>query len=178
MISMLNRNFTPFPILSSARLTLRQLTNNDAPGIFTLRSDHDINKYLDRPLSKTIDDARAFIERVNQNIIDNKALYWAITLNDTEAMAGTICLYGFSTEHHNCEIGFELLPHFHGQGIMQEAAGIVIEYAFRALGTEKLLAFVHRDNLRSIRLLEQLQFNPSHETDPDSPELKAYILKQ
>jgi len=177
MISMLNRNFTPFPILSSARLTLRQLTNNDSPGIFTLRSDHDINKYLDRPLSKTIDDARAFIERVNQNIEENKALYWAITMNDSQAMAGTICLYSFSTEHENCEVGFELLTPFQGQGIMKEAAGMVIEHAFQALKAEKIMAFVHRDNLRSIRLLEQLQFSPSYETDPDSPELKGYSLK-
>jgi len=43
---MLNRTFTPFPILRTERLTLRQLEINDEQEIFTLRSDSEINKYL------------------------------------------------------------------------------------------------------------------------------------
>jgi [ribosomal protein S5]-alanine N-acetyltransferase len=65
---MVNRNFTPFPILTTARLTLRQLSIDDKHTIFALRSDIEINKYLDREPSKTIDDAINFIKIVNDNL--------------------------------------------------------------------------------------------------------------
>ena len=43
---MTKRNFTPFPILATERLTLRQLSIDDQQNIFALRSDKEINKYL------------------------------------------------------------------------------------------------------------------------------------
>ena len=65
---MLHRSFVPFPILTTERLTLRQLEINDEQEIFTLRSDNEINKYLGRQVANTIDDARNFINRINENI--------------------------------------------------------------------------------------------------------------
>ena len=127
---MLNRTFKPFPILTTERLTLRQLSIIDEREIFILRSDREINKYLDRQLSNTIDDARNFINKVNENIDKNDSLYWGITLRDKNILIGTICLYGFSDENDNCEIGYELLLDFQGQGIMMEAVEKVIDYAF------------------------------------------------
>ena len=94
--AMLNRNFTTFPILATERLTLRQLVLNDEQEIFILRSDSEINKYLDRQISNTIDDARNFINKVNENIKINDSLYWGITLSDKNILVGTICLFGFS----------------------------------------------------------------------------------
>jgi ribosomal-protein-alanine N-acetyltransferase len=62
---MVNRSFTPFPILTTERLTLRQLSTDDGQNIFALRSDTEINKYLDRQASKTIEDAINFINKIN-----------------------------------------------------------------------------------------------------------------
>ena len=173
---MLNRSFTPFPILTTERLTLRQLLINDEQEIFTLRSDSEINKYLDRQISNTIDDARNFINKVNENINKNDSLYWAITLSDRNILAGTICLFGFSDENNKCEIGYELLTNFQGQGIMKEAAEKVIDYAFNTTKVQKIEAFFHRDNQRSIKLLEKLSFRNSNEPDNTNPDLICYYL--
>ena len=135
---MLNRNFKLFPILTTERLTLRQLAIADEQEIFTLRSDSEINKYLDRKLSITIDDARNFINMVNENINKNDSLYWAITFSDRNILVGTICLFGFSDENDKCEIGCELLINFQGQGIMKEASKKVIDYAFNTIKVQKI----------------------------------------
>jgi [ribosomal protein S5]-alanine N-acetyltransferase len=173
---MLNKYFTPFPILKTERLTLRQLLTNDEEEIFTLRSDSEINKYLDRPLSKTIEDARNFIHTVNENVHKNISLYWAITLRDSNTFVGTICLYGFSDENESCEIGYELLTNFQGQGIMREAVEKVIDYAFYSIKIQKMEAFLHRDNQRSVKLLEKLLFIHSNKHDETTPELVGYHL--
>jgi ribosomal-protein-alanine N-acetyltransferase len=169
---MLNGTFTPFPILTTERLTLRQLVINDEQEIFILRSDREINKFLDRQISNTIDDARNFINK----IIKSDSLYWAITLRDKDKLIGTICLFGFSDENYKCEIGYELLTNFQGQGIMKEAVEKVIDYAFNTLKVKKVEAFMHRDNQSSIKLLEKFSFRNSNEPDKTDPDLICYHL--
>ena len=172
----MNGTFTPFPILTTERLTLRQLVINDEQEIFTLRSDSEINKYLDRQISNTIDDARNFINKVNENFNKSDSLYWAITLSDKNILIGTICLFGFSDENYKCEIGYELLTNFQGQGIMKEAVEKVIDYAFNTIKVKKIEAFMHRDNLSSIKLLEKFSFRNSNEPDKTNPDLICYHL--
>ena len=173
---MLNKTFTPFPILTTERLTLRQLVINDDQEIFTLRSDSEINKYLDRQLSNTIDDARNFLNKVNENIYKNNSLYWAITLRGKDILIGTICLFSFSDESDKCEIGYELLTNFQGQGIMKEAVEKVIDYAFKTIKVKNIEAFLHRDNQKSVTLLEKFSFRNSNENDKSNPDLICYHL--
>lgn len=175
---MLARIFTPFPILKTERLTLRQLIMNDEQEIFILRSDSEINKYLDRQISATIDEVRQFITKITENIVKNDSLYWAITLSSKNVLVGTICLFGFSNEHDNCEIGYELLTNFQGQGIMKEAVETVIDYAFNTIDVQKIEAFLHTDNQRSIKLLETLSFRYSNEPGTTDLDLLCYQMKK
>ncbi len=123
-------NFTPFPNLTTERLILRQVNIQDADEIFALRSDERVNEFLDRPKAKIIDDARKFIEKINDQIAKNKVIYWAITLKNDNKVIGTICYWNISTEHSKAEIGYELHPDFQGKGIMQEAIIKVIDYGW------------------------------------------------
>ena len=175
---MANRKFTPFPILNTERLTLRQLSLDDQQAIFDLRSDAAINQYLDRAPCKTIEEAQQFIEKINDAIKNNNALYWAISLNSNDTLVGTICLFDFSDEHDSCEIGFELMPPFQGQGIMKEATQAVITYVFQTLQYKKIVACTHHDNQKSTLLLLQLNFVASAATDEENPDLCSYILEQ
>jgi ribosomal-protein-alanine N-acetyltransferase len=149
---------------------------DDSPGIFQLRSDGEINKYLDRPASKTIEDAIDFITRVNENINNKNSLYWTITLGDKNNLVGTICLFSFSDESGTCEIGYELLPAFQGKGVMKEAAEKVIDFAFNNIQVKKIEAIVHRNNQRSINLLEKIFFRNTGKTNDANPELVCYCL--
>lgn len=175
---MLNRIFTPFPILKTERLTLRQLVINDEQEIFILRSDSEINKYLDRQISSTINDARNFINKINENVIKNDSLYWAITLGTKNVLLGTICLLNFSDETDKCEIGYELLTNFQGQGIMKEALETVIDYAFNIIKVQEIEAFLHINNESSIKLLKKFSFTLSNESDITDPDLICYYLKK
>ena len=173
---MSNVTFTPFPILTTERLTLRQLVINDEQEIFALRSDSEINKYLDRQESKTIEDARNFIIKITENIKNSGSIYWAITLSKSKSFVGTICLFDFSDENNKCEIGYELLPNFQRQGIMKEATEKIINYAFQTIQIKRIEAFTHKDNQSSIKLLEKLAFQNSDDPDKTNSELTCYYL--
>ena len=174
---MLNITFIPFPVLTTQRLTLRQLVANDEQAIFTLRSDTEINKFLDRKMADCLDDARQFINAVNDNADKNASIYWAITFSGKSELVGTICLFSFSDENDKCEIGYELLTNFQRQGIMQEAADKVIDYAFNTIGVRKIEAVFHRDNQRSIKLLEKFSFKNLNVPDNTDPDLTCCYLK-
>jgi [ribosomal protein S5]-alanine N-acetyltransferase len=173
---MVNTNFIPFPILTTDRLTLRQLSIGDQQSIFTLRSDAEINKYLGRQPSKTIEDAIGFINMINDNIKKNNSIYWAITLTQTKTFVGTICLFDFSSENRSCEIGYELMTTFQGQGIMKEATKKVIDYAFQVLQFQKIVAFTHNDNQTSTKLLTKFNFLKSTAADKENPDFNIYTL--
>jgi [ribosomal protein S5]-alanine N-acetyltransferase len=173
---MLNRPFTPFPVLATERLTLRHLAIDDDQEIFALRSDIEINKYLGRQASKTIEDARDFINKINDNIKKNDSIYWAITLTGNRKLVGTICLFDLSDENNRCEIGYELLTNFQGQAIMKEAIEKVIEYGFQTMQLQTIDAYTHKDNQSSTKLLEKVKFKKSTEPDKSNPNYYVFTL--
>lgn len=169
-------NSDTFPILTTPRLTLRQLLTDDQDAIFALRSDSEVNKYLDRQPCMSNEDAINFINKVNGNIEKNLALYWAITLTESKTFVGTICLFDFTDDKKSCELGYELLPKFQGQGLMKEAVEVVIDYVFKTLKIKSILAFTHRDNQNSTKILSIFNFEKSLEIDQENPELDVFTL--
>lgn len=162
---------SPFPILSTKRLRLRPLSEQDANEIFSLRSDAQINKYLDRKLNKTLGDSLDFIKTIHKNTGNSALKYWAITMKDNEKLIGTICLFSFSDELKKCEIGYELLTEYQGQGIMSEASAKVTEYAFEELGLKTIEAYTHKDNKSSTGLLLKAGFAQTTIVDERNPDL-------
>ncbi|MBI1344563.1 MAG: GNAT family N-acetyltransferase [Terrimonas sp.] len=173
---MLNKTFTPFPVLTTKRLTLRQLVPNDEEAIFNLRTDAEINRFLDRKKATSLHDARQFIDTVTKNTENNSAIYWAISFIGKRELIGTICLFCFSDDTNSCEIGYELLTGFQRQGIMQEAVHKVIDHAFHIMGVQKIEAIFHKNNLRSMQLLEKLAFRNRNEPGKKDPNLVCYYL--
>lgn len=177
-------NFSPFPQLVTDRLILKQLSLNDAEEVFILRSDETVNKYLDRPRATTIEDAKAFIERINLAIDTNRSIFWAISFKEDPKLIGTICLWNFSEEKNKAEIGYELLPKFHGKGIMQEAFLKVVEFGFQNLQLRSIEACTTKQNKSSIKILERNYFIRDHDLENkidraiEGPDLIIYSLSK
>ncbi|HXS36296.1 MAG TPA: GNAT family protein [Flavipsychrobacter sp.] len=155
---MLQVDFMPFSNLTTEHLVLRRPDIRDAKNMFALRTDKNVNKYLDRPLPDSIEEVALFIDKLNKGIDENTALYWIITLKDTTELIGTICYWNISKENHTAETGFELIPAFQGKGIMREALSKVIEFGFNTLHFHSITAWTHKDNYPSQKLLETNHF--------------------
>lgn len=170
---------TSFKKLTTERLLLRSLKATDKKEILILRSDPVVNKYIDRPPTTKIEEALLFIKNRNDNLKENKALYWAITLKENPKLIGTICLWNFSEDKKTAELGYELLPAFQGKGIMSEAIKKVIETSFEKMGVEMLEAFTHKDNQKSRLLLSKNNFlHDINRKDEDNINNAIFILKK
>ena len=153
-----NLNFTPFPNLTTERLKLRRLKLEDDKEIHFLRSDEEVNKYIDRPKTITKRDAEKFIKKINYGIDKNEWIYWAITGKESDKLIGTICIWNFSEDKLTAELGFELAPQYQGKGIMKEVLDKIIEYGFTKFKMKKLNGYTNLLNIPSINLMEKVGF--------------------
>jgi ribosomal-protein-alanine N-acetyltransferase len=150
---MLQISFEPFPILRSDRLILRQITDFDVEEVFALRSNPETMKYIPRPLIKNREDVLDFIAFIDQGMDTQKMINWAITLKEEDKLIGMICLIHIQPENHRTEIGYLLHQDFHGKGIMNEAVGTLINYAFDDLQFHSLEAVIDPANSSSEKVL-------------------------
>jgi len=155
---MLEINFTPFPNLETERLYLRRVEKEDVNEIFDLRSDKETMKYIPRPLVKTEEEALAHIAMIDEKIETNEGINWAITLKNNSKLIGLIGHYRIKPEHFRAEIGYMLLPEYHGKGIITEAIKETVKYGFEIMKLHSIEAVIDPKNLASESVLQKCGF--------------------
>jgi ribosomal-protein-alanine N-acetyltransferase len=155
---MLNFNFSPFPVLETDRLILRQLTLDDAKDMLRMRSKPETMRYIPRPVMQTIDEALALIQLMNDRIAANDNINWAVTLKGEDKMIGFIGYPRISKEDHRGEIGYLLDPDYHRRGITFEALAPIFKYGFEVMGFHTIEAVIDPGNTASENLLIKYGF--------------------
>jgi ribosomal-protein-alanine N-acetyltransferase len=151
-------NFNTFPVLETDRLTLRKLNLNDAKAIFGLRTNKEVNKFIDRKTLNNLSESRAFIDLISNLAATNKGIFWVLESKNNQQLIGTIGLRNFEDEENYAEIGYELDPSYHQRGFMSEAFETILKFGFENLSLKTIEAFTHRNNTASIALLKKQQF--------------------
>jgi ribosomal-protein-alanine N-acetyltransferase len=153
-----NFSFLPFKNLESNRLLLRRLTNDDVQEVFELRSNPETMKYIPRPLVTTHDEALAHIKMINDKIDTNEGINWAVTFKGSNKLLGIVGHYRIQWDNYRSEIGYMLLPEFHGQGIISEVIKLLIDYGFNEMKMHSLEGVIDPRNHASARVLEKNGF--------------------
>ena len=61
---------------------------------------------------------------------------------------------------------------------MSEAVAAVLDYAFKAREVTTIVAYTHKDNMQSKKMLAKFQFRYlSDKVDPDSENIEVYSLQ-
>jgi ribosomal-protein-alanine N-acetyltransferase len=150
---MLEINFTPFPDLETERLSLKQVTIDDADDIFELRSNKEVMKYIPRPLLQNKEEALELIAMLNNKIENNIGINWGIRLKNDSKIIGIIGHYRIKPEHYRAEVGYMLLPEYNGKGIVSEALKKVVEYGFKEMKLHSIEAILDPKNGGSEKVL-------------------------
>lgn len=106
------------------------------------------------PYPYTLPDAQKWLKLAGNNTED---IILAIEV-DGEA-AGGIGLHGLKDVYrYNGEIGYWLSEHHWGKGMMSDAVGLMVEYAFVQTHWLRLFACIYEHNRSSMRVLEKNGF--------------------
>ena len=156
---MLAPNFSPFPEIQTERLLLRRMTSDDAEEILNLRSNEDVMKFIDRERTKSIEDAKLFLKKIDDSINSNNGIMWGITLKEAPVqLIGNIGYWRLIKEHYRAEVGYMLNSSFWNKGIMKEALLRLIDFAFDDMNLHSIEANINPGNKASAMLLESTGF--------------------
>lgn len=160
--------FEPFPVIETERVLLQKPDLSDAQNISLLRSEPLNSQFLLRDQTMSLQQAHDWLIKIINNLEEQRSILWMIRDKADLGFAGTICLWNFSDDKSEAELGYELFPAYQGKGIMTEAVGAVLQYA-ATLQLRKVEAYTQKNNLASINLLLRKQFKLIEgKVDPDN----------
>ncbi len=174
-------NAIPLPqnlTIETERLTIRPICREDASGFFALRQDRTVTAMMGFSPYVKLEEAERYVVTRMQMMAEGNCLFWAITLKESGSFIGSVCLWNFRLEEGRTEIGYELLPAFHGKGYASEAIRAVSQYAFSEIGFACVDALVDPKNMPSLQVLSRNGFSSCGITkrSVDAPELIRYAL--
>lgn len=144
-------------IVRGPRLTLRYARSDDAPVLYELGSDPEVSRFFSWGPYTEPEQASAFIERMAQEREAGERLEFVIT-GDDDRPIGITGLSEFSPRDRRAVVGTWLGREHWGTGANSDSKALVLALGFRTLGLQRISAYAHPENGRSLRALERLGF--------------------
>src|SRR4030095_7094071 len=88
-----------FPVLETERLKLREITKDDAEGIFACFSNDNVTRYYGQETLQNIEQAEKFVDFFSNNYNEKRGIRWGIERKETKGIIGTIGLYLLTMKH-------------------------------------------------------------------------------
>ena len=127
-------------VIETERLILRPVVREDAPAMHrNWTGDPEVTKYLPWPTHASVDVTEGFAEYLLQCYQDPKRYEWCIVLKDESSEPiGMISVVDMNEAAESVHIGYCLGRKWWGRGVMTEALGAVIDFAFNVLGANRV----------------------------------------
>jgi ribosomal-protein-alanine N-acetyltransferase len=150
--------FTQFPRLETPRLSLRQITMEDADALFATFSDPAVMEFYGELPYTSLEEARDLIRRQQHWFAEKEGIRWGITRKGEDVVIGSCGLFRFDEGFRRAICGYELNQAEWRQGIMSEALTVMLDYAFGPMDLHRVEAVVDDVNEKSKALLRKLGF--------------------
>ena len=143
------------PTLETERMILRMWRKKDAPELYEYDKNPNVGPHAGWKPHESINESRMIISQI---FLTN--MCWAIQDRETGKIIGSIGLEEdkFRPDVKSKELGYSLAEDYWGRGLMTEAAGRIIRYAFDELKLDVLMIRTGESNIRSQRVIEKCGF--------------------
>ncbi len=142
------------PRLEGGRVRLRPFADGDVPRIVEACSDERTRHWLGR-LPEPYDEvaARDHLLHAGEQQADGRGVWWAVVDPDTDELLASTALVGLDPGRE-VEVGYWAHPAARGRGVVTEATGLALRFAFGMLRVQRVVAFAATDNTASRHVLE------------------------
>jgi ribosomal-protein-alanine N-acetyltransferase len=143
-------------LVTTERLTLREVEIGDQQKIFEGFSNPIVTKYMDitYPTFEATAEQMLWYETKRKNGTGNS---WAV-INEQQEFIGVISTYNLHTLHRRCEIGYWFFPEYWGKGYGKESMDILLKTIAKQQNIHRFIAEVEPENKASVALLNRLGF--------------------
>ena len=146
------------PTLHTARLRLRPFEDSDANALFALHSNAYVLRYWDAPPWSERLRAEQFITTCRQIAEAGTGTRLAVDRVSNGAFIGWGSLTRGNPDYSSASMGYCFDDATWGHGYATEAARALLQWAFDALGMNRVQAETDTRNAASARVLEKLGF--------------------
>lgn len=146
------------PVITTPRLVLRWISENDIDGLYDIFSDPQVTRYWSAPPLSNREAAAAMQREIAEGNLRDTMMKWGLALRDSNHVIGTTTLFNLNLDNGRAEIGYAMGRAYWGKGYMHEALQALVSHAFEVLKLRRLEADVDPRNAASIRTLERLGF--------------------
>ena len=135
--------------LETERLMLRSWCEEDAETLYCLASDPDIGLSAGWMPHTSVEHSREIIRTML-----SKPTVWAVCGKDGHPIGNIHLDFNTPLREHDgeCELGYWLGKPFWGQGLMTEAAQVLLQYAFDVLDVPAVWSGYYEENTKSRRV--------------------------
>ena len=131
--------------ISTDRLILRELRDEDLEGMFELDSNPNVHRYLGNKPISTKDEAQKIIDSVKNQYSERGIGRWAVINKETNEFMGWSGLrlnteYNMNGHTRYYDVGYRLIERFWGKGYATESGKTAVEYAFTTMNLPELFA--------------------------------------
>ncbi len=143
--------------LTTERLLLRELEEDDWPAVLAYQSDPRYLRYYAWE-NRSEEDVREFVRMLAglKREEPRTKFQFAVTLRADGRLIGNCGVRKRSPEAREADIGYELDPNYWGRGYATEAASAWLAYGFHELDLERIVAVASPGNAASHRVLEKI----------------------
>lgn len=147
---------TNLPAFETRRLLLRPIEESDAPGLHAAYGDPEAMRFWDAPPSVDVAETAS---RIRQTLAVERRWHgmWAIVAR-SGGVAGMINYHNVDPRNRRLALGWIVVPAFWHQGLMTEAAQIVLHHCFSAMDMHRIEALIEPENTASRGLAVKLGF--------------------
>ncbi|MGI5236848.1 GNAT family N-acetyltransferase [Dactylosporangium sp. CA-139066] len=139
------------PVLTTARLELREMDEGDLDDLARLLGDPDVMRYYPRPRTRT--ETLEWIEKNRRRYRDDGFGLWTVR---RRADGGFVGDCGLTIQRvdgvDEVELGYHVEPAQQGQGLATEAALACRDLARDRFGARRVIAIIHPGNVASQRV--------------------------
>lgn len=149
---------TTLPIITTPRLVLRWVSEDDIDSLYEIFSDPQVVRYWSSGPMTDRSAAVAMQREIADGNLKGTYWKWGLALRDTNKLIGTATLFNLNLDNGRAEIGYAMGRPYWGNGYMNEALIALVIHAFDVVKLRRLEADVDPRNAPSIRTLERLGF--------------------
>jgi ribosomal-protein-alanine N-acetyltransferase len=146
-----------FPVLTTRRLVLREITPSDTERLYQYYSETAVTEFFMSPIKK-LEEAKQIVDSFIGSFYQQRGLLWGLSETTTSSLIGTAGYEAISAYDSRVEIGYDLAKDYWGRGLMKEALEEILRYSFDVLAINRIEALILAENKRSIDTVKRLGF--------------------
>jgi len=130
----------------------------DAKKIFDYTQNKELTKHVTWQAPQSLKESILFVKKRLLMAKNGEKFLCGIYLNKTKEFVGSAGYIKFDDENRSIELGYWVAKPFQRQGVARECLSLLTNYAFKKLGSEKIIITCSKDNTASRELAKSMGF--------------------